>query len=99
MRICLESSVSYHGIAFLASGDKQALSDVSALAGASRILVRLHGSFMLAAWIGTASVGILLARYYRQTWVGTSLMGKDLWFAVSTTKYSGFVYSHYSSYM
>lgn len=40
---------------------------------------------MLAAWIGTASAGILLARYFRQTWVGTTMCGKDLWFAVSTT--------------
>ncbi|KOB77001.1 hypothetical protein OBRU01_04791 [Operophtera brumata] len=42
----------------------------------------LHGSFMLAAWLGTASLGILLARYFRQTWVGKTLGGKDIWFAV-----------------
>ncbi|RZB38617.1 ferric-chelate reductase 1 -like, partial [Asbolus verrucosus] len=75
------SSVEFHNIAFLASGNKQSLSDVSALAAASKLLIRLHGSFMLAAWIGTVSVGILLARYYRTTWVGSSLCGKDLWFA------------------
>lgn len=38
---------------------------------------------MLTAWIGTASLGILLARYFRQTWVGNQLCGKDQWFAVS----------------
>lgn len=38
---------------------------------------------MLAAWIGAASIAIILARYYRQTWVGTTMMGKDVWFAVS----------------
>ena len=27
-----------------------------------------------------ASIGILVARYYRQTWVGRQLMGKDVWF-------------------
>jgi hypothetical protein len=27
--------------------------------------------------------GILLARYFKQTWVGSSLCGKDIWFAVS----------------
>ncbi|KAJ8960122.1 hypothetical protein NQ318_003841 [Aromia moschata] len=75
------NTVQYHDVAFLASGDKQALSDVSPLAAASKLLIRLHGSFMLIAWIGTASVGILLARYYRRTWVGSSLMGKDIWFA------------------
>lgn len=76
----------FHDIAFLPSAEKQALADVSALAGASRLLVRIHGSFMLAAWIGTASIGILLARYYRQTWVDRSLCGKDLWFAVCPEK-------------
>ncbi|XP_044263845.1 putative ferric-chelate reductase 1 homolog [Tribolium madens] len=75
------TSVAFHDLAFLASGNKQSLSDVSALAAASKLLIRLHGSFMLAAWIGTVSVGILLARYYRNTWVGSSLCGKDLWFA------------------
>lgn len=80
-------SVGFHDIVFLASGESRALSDVSALAAASKLLIRLHGSFMLAAWLGTASVGILLARYFRQTWVGTTMMGKDLWFAVSSRKY------------
>lgn len=51
-------------------------------AGASNLLVRLHGAFMLTAWIGTASIGILLARYFKQTWEGSSLCGKDQWFAV-----------------
>ncbi|CAH0550076.1 unnamed protein product [Brassicogethes aeneus] len=76
-----DTSVKFHGIAVLASGEKQFLSDVSALAAASKLLVRIHGSFMVLAWIGTASIGMLLARYYRQTWTGTSLCGKDLWFA------------------
>lgn len=45
--------------------------------------VYLHGSFMVAAWIGSASIGILLARYFKKTWVGSQLCGKDQWFAVS----------------
>lgn len=40
---------------------------------------------MITAWIGTASIGILLARYFKQTWVGSQLCGKDQWFAVSFT--------------
>ncbi|XP_047000556.1 putative ferric-chelate reductase 1 homolog [Schistocerca americana] len=57
------------------------LSDVTGWTAASKVLLRLHGAFMIAAWIGTASLGILLARYFRQTWVGTQLCKKDLWFA------------------
>lgn len=43
---------------------------------------------MLVAWIGAASVGILLARYFKQTWVGSSLCGKDQWFAVCRNKWN-----------
>lgn len=73
----------YHDIAYLPTGEARYLSDVSKVAGASKLLLRLHGAFMLIAWVGTASVGILLARYYRQTWVGSQMCGKDQWFAVS----------------
>lgn len=73
----------FHDLSFGASGELRKLSDVSAVGGTSKLLIRMHGSFMLAAWIGTASLGIVLARYYRQTWVGTTMMGKDVWFAVS----------------
>lgn len=77
------TGIGYHTLGKTATAEKRSLSDVSAVAGASKLLIRLHGSFMLAAWIGTASLGILLARYYKQTWVGTTIMGKDLWFGVS----------------
>ncbi|KAF2879335.1 hypothetical protein ILUMI_26846 [Ignelater luminosus] len=75
------NSVGYHDIGRLASEQKRYLSDVSEVAGASKILLRLHGAFMLAAWIGTASLGTFIARYYRKTWVGRTICGKDLWFA------------------
>ena len=44
----------------------------------------LHGSFMVAAWLISASIGTLLPRYMKKTWVGKQLMGKDMWFFVST---------------
>ena len=49
----------------------------------SGTLVKLHGAFMVAAWMFAASCGILFARYFRLTWVGKQFMGKDLWFVVS----------------
>ncbi|XP_011498802.1 PREDICTED: putative ferric-chelate reductase 1 homolog [Ceratosolen solmsi marchali] len=77
-----EKSVGYHDIARASSGETRLLSDVSeGLVASSELLVRIHGALMLASWIGTASVGILLARYYRQTWVASQLCGKDQWFA------------------
>lgn len=78
-----ENSVGYHDIGRIASGSPRFLAEVSALGGASKLFLRLHAAFMITAWIGTASVGILLARYFKQTWVGSTLCGKDQWFAVS----------------
>lgn len=73
--------VSYHDIGRHVSGVPLALAEVGPVQGTSKLLLRLHGAFMLTAWIGTASLGILLARYFRQTWVGNQLCGKDQWFA------------------
>lgn len=77
------TTVDYHDIVRLASAQPLRLSEVSSVAGRSKLLLRLHGAFMIVAWIGTASIGILLARYFKQTWVGSSTCGKDIWFAVS----------------
>lgn len=92
------NKVAYHDVAYLASGESKFLADVTTVAAASKLLLRLHGAFMLAAWLGAASVGILLARYYRQTWVGSTICGKDQWFAVRVKnlcmkrRYNGFIF-------
>lgn len=77
------STVDYHDIVRAASQKALRLSSVANVEGRSKVLLRLHGAFMITAWIGTASIGILLARYFKQTWVGGSMCGKDMWFAVS----------------
>lgn len=46
------------------------------------LLIKLHGCFMIFAWMGTASIGLVLARYFKQEWTGKQFMGKDLWFTV-----------------
>ncbi|XP_045540142.1 putative ferric-chelate reductase 1 homolog [Papilio machaon] len=73
--------VGFHSLAYESTGTPLALATVGAPAAASKLLIKLHGSFMLLAWLGSASIGILLARYFRQTWVGKQLGGKDIWFA------------------
>lgn len=83
--LATENSVGYHDLGRVASAAPSYLADVATLGGSSKLFLRLHAAFMLIAWIGTASVGILLARYYKQTWVGSQLCGKDQWFAVSAT--------------
>ncbi|KAK0181743.1 hypothetical protein PV327_003999 [Microctonus hyperodae] len=74
------NGVGFHDLIYAASSSPRRLSDVGQIAAASDIFIRVHGGLMIAAWIGTASVGILLARYYKQTWVKSQLAGKDQWF-------------------
>ena len=35
---------------------------------------------MVFAWLACAASGMLMARYYKQTWRSVKPMGKDLWF-------------------
>lgn len=77
------ATVGYHDIVRQASQSALKLSEVTNVAGKSKLLLRLHGALMITAWIGTASIGILMARYFKQTYVGSSICGKDIWFAVS----------------
>ncbi|XP_043645679.1 putative ferric-chelate reductase 1 homolog isoform X2 [Drosophila teissieri] len=76
-----ENSVGYHDIGRLPSAQPISLAEVQDLSGSSRLLIQLHGAFMIAAWIGTTSLGIIFARYFKQTWVGSQSCGKDQWFA------------------
>lgn len=75
------NGVDFHNLIYLGTSTSKRLSDVGEFTAASDLLIRLHGALMLASWIGTASIGMLLARYYRQTWVNSQLCGKDHWFA------------------
>lgn len=54
-----------------------------ALGGAgSDIFIKLHGSLMIVAWVLFVSVGILLARHYKNVWEATTICGVKPWFAV-----------------
>ncbi|XP_012535787.1 putative ferric-chelate reductase 1 homolog [Monomorium pharaonis] len=75
------NGVDFHTLVYAGTGTSKRLSDVGEWTAATDLLIRLHGALMLASWIGTASIGMLLARYYRQTWVSSQLCGKDHWFA------------------
>lgn len=75
----------YHGTLRLASAEPVQLGQVAPSGGDQstslyQLLLQVHGALMVAAWIGTASTGMLLARYYKRTWVGRRLCGLDLWF-------------------
>jgi hypothetical protein len=48
------------------------------------ILAKLHGSFMIVAWIIFAPVGVICARYFKPK-MKQNVCGKDLWFTVLQT--------------
>ncbi|XP_072023870.1 putative ferric-chelate reductase 1 [Amphiura filiformis] len=46
------------------------------------ILQKSHGSLMVAAWILFASLGITLARFYKNIWPNQHICGKPVWFVM-----------------
>uniref|UniRef100_A0A0B7ARA4 Ferric-chelate reductase 1 n=1 Tax=Arion vulgaris TaxID=1028688 RepID=A0A0B7ARA4_9EUPU len=47
-------------------------------------LIRAHGSLMIAAWIFFSSVGIVVARYYKEAWKGL-MFSQKVWFQIHRT--------------
>lgn len=78
-------SVGNHNINRDASDQALLLTAVSIVRGQTRILQTLHGTFMIIAWIGTASIGIFSARFCKKTWVDSKLCGKDIWYVIHQT--------------
>ncbi|XP_055929257.1 putative ferric-chelate reductase 1 homolog isoform X2 [Argiope bruennichi] len=44
--------------------------------------VKIHGTFMVTAWVGLVSIGILLARHFKPSWENRTLCGVKIWFAL-----------------
>ncbi|CAO1330498.1 unnamed protein product [Diamesa serratosioi] len=73
-------SVGFHDINFEPSAESLKLTEVSEVKGRTRTWYKIHGCLMVFAWIGTSTVGIIVARYFKKTWVGSQMFGKELWF-------------------
>ncbi len=56
------------------------LDDVQIPGGLSNLKVKLHGAFMIGAWIFSASCGILMARYFKRTFTSARCCKLDFWF-------------------
>ncbi|XP_070501842.1 putative ferric-chelate reductase 1 homolog [Chironomus tepperi] len=74
-------SVDYHDINRAASSSALNLAEVANITAKSKFLLRFHGSLMVLTWIGSTSIAIVMARYFKLTWRRSSMCGKDLWFA------------------
>ncbi|XP_063700552.1 putative ferric-chelate reductase 1 homolog isoform X2 [Culicoides brevitarsis] len=72
-------SIGIHNLGAKAS-DKRLLGDIRPFASPSNLLYKLHGVFMFTAWLGTSTIGIFFARYFKKQWQGRQFMQKDLWF-------------------
>lgn len=44
--------------------------------------IKIHGTFMVTAWVGFVSMAILLARHFKNTWENSTLGGVKIWFAL-----------------
>ncbi|CAH1773710.1 unnamed protein product, partial [Owenia fusiformis] len=62
---------------FSGSGSKPSLTG-----RATYPLMKVHGCLMTLAWVLTASVGIILARYYKPMWVKSRACGERVWFQI-----------------
>ena len=62
------------------SGDSRGLGEPGLVQAKSKLFIILHGSFMIGAWVCAASLGIMIARYYKQTWTSTRCCNLDQWF-------------------
>lgn len=66
--------------------DEALLLTIASIAQArSRLMLYLHASFMISAWIGLTSIGIFTARFMKRTWINVKVFGKDLWFVTHQT--------------
>ncbi|XP_023326976.1 putative ferric-chelate reductase 1 homolog [Eurytemora carolleeae] len=75
-----DGELSYHAQNKIGSGEPSALGLVQAQGSSSKVLLKVHGLAMIAAWVGCAGTGMMIARYFKNTWKGTKVMGTDVWF-------------------
>lgn len=76
-----DSTIQYHDEK-IAGGIAVDFTAVAAVGAASDLIMRFHGFIMMAAWLGCAGTGMVIARYFKGTWKKRQVLGKDLWFQV-----------------
>ncbi|XP_069137762.1 ferric-chelate reductase 1-like isoform X2 [Argopecten irradians] len=59
--------------------------DLQSAAKLSYILVEIHGSLMVVAWVLFSSIGIFVARYLKPMWPNSTILGQKVWFQIHRT--------------
>ncbi|XP_024073799.2 putative ferric-chelate reductase 1 [Terrapene carolina triunguis] len=67
----------------LITPQKVNISSYEAVGGTSSTpsIIKAHGALMLIAWMTTGSIGMIFARYLKNS-IGKTLLGKDIWFQI-----------------
>ncbi|XP_078575179.1 putative ferric-chelate reductase 1 isoform X2 [Branchiostoma floridae x Branchiostoma japonicum] len=77
------NTISYHATNRVVSSSKVDFQSNTQVTGAgSPDIVKAHGSLMMIAWICTASVGVLMARFFKHLWPEDTLCKEKVWFAI-----------------
>ncbi|XP_066298530.1 putative ferric-chelate reductase 1 isoform X1 [Branchiostoma lanceolatum] len=77
------NALSYHATNRVVSSGKVDFQSNTQVTGAgSPDIVKAHGSLMMIAWICTASVGVLMARFFKHLWPDSQLCKEKVWFAI-----------------
>lgn len=72
-----------HEITPKISAEKVDLQKYDVIGGSPmNIMLKLHGIMMISAWILCASIGVVVARYYKPVWLEEKLLGEKVWFTL-----------------
>ncbi|KAL5022071.1 hypothetical protein ScPMuIL_001226 [Solemya velum] len=69
-------------VASVGKVDFQKIVNVAAPAAVLEVTKKVHAIFMMLGMVFSASIGIVIARFYKPIWKGHQIGGKDVWFQV-----------------
>ncbi|XP_023333943.1 putative ferric-chelate reductase 1 homolog isoform X2 [Eurytemora carolleeae] len=80
-----DGEMSYHTQFKASTASPVSLNTVGGVYSESKIMIQLHGLFMVVAWVGCAGIGKIIAKHFKQTWKGSKVFGADVWFQLHRT--------------
>ncbi|XP_071486945.1 putative ferric-chelate reductase 1 [Diadema antillarum] len=81
-----DGGLGFHGSMFCTSGELVLAQTFSAESEEeSPVLMQVHGCLMIIAWMGFASIGITVARFFKPMWPNSTLCGEKVWFSIHRT--------------
>ncbi|CAH3195825.1 unnamed protein product, partial [Porites evermanni] len=77
-----DGSMGIHTSSPKTSPEKIKVCEIATLVGEKKdtTLIKVHGCLMIIAWVGSASVGIFMARYMKVAFGKRELLGTKVWF-------------------